>query len=377
MHKIKLLLTFVVLGLLLSVGPSAVMAKELPPLQPQSTSGAPQGLAEARQKALDWIAEVSQHDLQLVVWVGATVSEPIQFVDLKEQSASLVFSVVKGEEEVGYITVGVQSGRYPILEYGLSPSPARNFTQVRDLAMQSLKTDESEMEVMFLHLGPMAYLAQFTAEIDRGIESVAFHLWSLEKVSPQAWAISPKGGPEAVGESPVAHSSAGLGAYTIPGVPYYIMDDVPGLHNHCGPTSGAMIYGYWKDHGFPNLWPGSAGALISALYGYMGTNQGHPGTLPGQYVSGMENYAHTHGYPGTDAYETYAGWDNYVAEINANRPVGIILWTDLHWITGVGWYESTGDYYLANHDCWDRNLHYLSYSEYYDEMEYVFVHPSA
>ena len=298
----KFVSVFVLLALLLGVPLNVGVAQSPSPAQLQPTQKTPQGLDEARQSALEWIIEASQHAPGMEIWNGATVGEYTQFVDLEKQPVSIVFSVVKGQEEVGYVTVDVQSGYYVVLEAGLSPSLARNVVQAREIASQKLKASPSNMEVTLLHLGPMAYLAQFTVRTKEGLENMIIHLGSLEEMPPSALKQIP---PEIWKDRlrrRKAVATPSYGGHTISGVPYYIMDDAPWLTNHCGPTSGANVYGYWKDHGFPDLWPGSVSALIGALYQYMGTNSGHPGTYPFEYADGMESYADVHGYPGTSTY---------------------------------------------------------------------------
>jgi hypothetical protein len=377
MRKVKLSLTLLVLVLLMGISPDLGVAQALPPAQEHKAQETSYSLEKARQSALKWIVGASQHAPGMGSWNGATVGGHTEFVDLESQPVSVVFSVVNDKDRVGYVTVDVQSGDYIVLEAGLSDSPARNVAQAREIAGRKLRVDPSSMDVVRLHTGSMAYLAQFTVRTQEGSKDIVIHLKSLEQVPSWLLEEAPRGMWNDRFEKRKTVSSSSYSGHTISGVPYYIMDDHPYLTNHCGPTSGANIYGYWDDHGYPNLWPGYVETLIGMLYNHMGTNEGHPGTYVSEYAAGMESYADERGYAGIDTI-TYVGhsyeWSAIKAEMNADRPIGVLDWSRLHWVTGAGWYVDSNNY-IITHNGWDRYQHFLNYTVYWGDLDEVFVRP--
>lgn len=151
--------------------------------------------------------------------------------------------MVKYQEEVGYVAVDVQSSDYIILEAGLSPSPARNVVQAREIASRKLKADPGNMEVARLHVGPMAYLAQFTVRTKEGLKNMTIHLESLEQVPPSALKQIPSGIWKDRSRNRKTVTTSSYDGHTISGIPYYIRDDAQYLTNHCGPTSRPYIRG--------------------------------------------------------------------------------------------------------------------------------------
>ena len=181
MREGKLLPILALVSLVLSVVVLATVAPQGPSSLQTQAAQTPQGLDEARQSALDWIAEVSQNVTGWDIWKDATVGECTQFTDGGGHLSALVFPVIKDQEEVGYVTIDVQSGRRTVSESGLGPSPVHNLPQARELAAQRLGTSPSDLEVRLIFQG--LYLAEFTGQNGKDI---TFNLVSLREV-PEPW----------------------------------------------------------------------------------------------------------------------------------------------------------------------------------------------
>lgn len=182
MRESKLLPILMLVLLVLSVAVFATVVPDPSSPQAQATQ-TPEGLDEARQSALEWVAEASQHAPGMEIWKDATVGECTQFTDGGGHLSALVFPVIKGQEEVGYVTIDVQFGRRTVLESGLGSSPVHDLPQARELAAQRLGTSPSDLEVRLIFQGPMWYLADFTSQNGK---SITFNLSSLREF-PEPW----------------------------------------------------------------------------------------------------------------------------------------------------------------------------------------------
>ncbi|UCE68112.1 MAG: IPTL-CTERM sorting domain-containing protein [Candidatus Zixiibacteriota bacterium] len=204
---------------------------------------------------------------------------------------------------------------------------------------------------------------------------------------------------------------------TIPNVPSYIW------HHGCGPTALGMVVGYWDGNGYPNLVPGDASSQTAAVDAMIADDSGNPNcSLPDgdhfqDYSCPIDTFpnmktdrsvtggAHTSDCV-ADFMETswssvsnYYGWSwfsdvapsfinyvnftdptygpaatghryhqftfaNYMAEIDAGRPVVLLVDTDGdgdtdHFVTGIGYDNSTNEYGIYN--TWDHSIHWFSW----------------
>ncbi len=150
-----------------------------------------------------------------------------------------------------------------------------------------------------------------------------------------------------------------------------------------------MIIGYWDKHGYPDLYAGnpdvydastkslisSAGHIAQAgghntsgctgvensLSCYMNTDPVTGGSSTSGIVNGLDNYATSKGYNFdaqalTNEFSENFSFDDYKAEIDAGRPVEIlVLKTGAgHAVTGIGYEDNAGtanDFYVL-HDTW-------------------------
>ncbi len=204
----------------------------------------------------------------------------------------------------------------------------------------------------------------------------------------------------------------------IAGVPSYIWQ------HGCGPTALGMVVGYWDGNGYPNLVPGDASTQTAAVNAMIADDSGNPNcTLPDgdhyqdyscplDYSPGpiLPDRSETGGAHTSDCVgdfmktswsseSNYYGWSwfldvapsfvsyvnlvapaygptansfaypdfsfaDYMAEINAGRPVVLLVDTDGngytdHFVTGIGYNDSTMEYGIF--DTWDHSIHWFDW----------------
>ncbi len=203
----------------------------------------------------------------------------------------------------------------------------------------------------------------------------------------------------------------------IPDVPAYIW------HHGCGPTALGMVIGYWDSHGYPSLVPGDATTETPQVDAMIANDNGdlncgaalsdhyHDYSCPVDYSPNMQNDKSTFGgahasncvadfmrtswssmnnYYGwswfSDMASAFIGyvnhidpsylpvaanisfysftWAQYKSEIDAGRPVVLLVDTDGnsstdHFVTGIGYDDATQQYGV--HDTWDNGIHWFSW----------------
>ena len=219
-------------------------------------------------------------------------------------------------------------------------------------------------------------------------------------VSSAAFADALGGPAEPMGSADLGEGGGGANVKTISGVPSYIW------YNGCGPTAAGMIVGYWDAHGFGNLIPGTNDwntnqqavkdmiASPGHIYDYVPSPDRTPtaedpyhtsdcvadfnycSRLPDKYGwsyysyqdDGLRNYALYRGYAGSTANNvTYSSlWDDFVAAIDNNHPVELLVDTDGngstdHFVTAVGYDDTPGAYRYACFDTWYHTIRWESY----------------
>lgn len=194
------------------------------------------------------------------------------------------------------------------------------------------------------------------------------------------------------------------------GVPAYDQNKSKHPSNGCGPTSGAMVLGYWDTHGYDKLQfdqdrPDGID-LMNDLYVDMGTTS--IGTSPSMWLSGVRYHANSSHYSGNGSgflYDTkyhfatasnstaggfWAPWDLAKLEIDNTRPFGLdISWDNgsvpnltynNHWVTGSGYMEdpATSSYYLNINNSWGGTdtINYYSYASGKDSLTTTAVRPA-
>lgn len=208
-----------------------------------------------------------------------------------------------------------------------------------------------------------------------------------------------------------------------------VIDEVPAyLWRHgCGPTAAGMVIGYWDGYGYDDLIPGDASTQTNAVNQVIASGGNSSNPNPPSSEQHYEDYARPEDYyPNllTDDYiiqgrtphsdncigdymdtskstrNNYYGWswfsdvddallgyingvnpqhkvvvnnlnwgeitwNNYCQEIDANRPVILLVDTDGngendHFITAIG-YDDSHNY--ACYDTWDTDIHWYDFSK--------------
>jgi hypothetical protein len=221
---------------------------------------------------------------------------------------------------------------------------------------------------------------------------------------PSAWppdAQSTTGPVPPPGIEPGIQGLEELAATVVLDVPIYMW------HHGCGPTAAGMVFGYWDGNGFDNLVPGNADtqtaavdAMIASTGNYndyclpldywpdpilddlseLPVGDEHPDNCVADLMKTSQSYySNYYGwswfsdvddsmqgyvdmvapeYSATTQNQTWGvfNWDTYRAEIDAGRPVVLLVDVDGngatdHFVTAIG-YNDSGTMYGC-HDTWD------------------------
>jgi len=241
-------------------------------------------------------------------------------------------------------------------------------------------------------------------------ESIIFQDWPLDAQS------------RGLGSSVSEYEGEGGGALGT----QIVIQDVPayaGNDGGCGPTAAAMILGYYDGHGFPDLVAGDASSQTSAVNNMI-SSQGnwddycvpldyYPGPMysdKSEYPYGDEHsddciadfmktsqskvnnyYSWSWFSDVDDALEDYVdyiapqyevnannlqyyysgsglNWDNYCAEINANRPMVLLIDSNGnndadHFVTAIGYWDNNGQQYYGCYDTWTKNIKWYDFTK--------------
>lgn len=193
-----------------------------------------------------------------------------------------------------------------------------------------------------------------------------------QKEAKQIWdKVKKKGGYGGSSPTNLTISATATTSGSISGVPIYDQSLSAYPDSACGPTSGAMVLGYWDTHGYTRLQNDSDRTngiqLMNDLYVDMGTGQ--TGTDKRQWRNGIETHANTqNGYRfSTAQYDNLSGYSTvwyYVKyEIDNVRPFGFYIGFDngkvpgltyrYHWVTGKGYSDGgSGNRYVTINNSW-------------------------
>ena len=186
-----------------------------------------------------------------------------------------------------------------------------------------------------------------------------------------------------------------------------VLDDVPAYlwYGGCGPTAGGMVLGYWENHGYRNMitagdgsanWATNADGIRqtiaspeyfrdyynaqpdlpsphadNCLADFMGASRGSlvaGGVYDTKVASGLVNFAKGQGYAAASGSKSSYSpilWDKITGEINAGRPVVLLVdstgdHVGDHFITAIG-YDNTASLRFAAYDTYDLTLHWYNY----------------
>ncbi len=138
----------------------------------------------------------------------------------------------------------------------------------------------------------------------------------------------------------------------VPVIDQDIYEDIFGERYLCGPTTVSEVMGYWSENGYPNLAgpllgeiPETSDAMTSLLrdtiYNWSGWIRGL-GNYPEDLAQGIRNYTDYRGYD----FEVMLGsrgrasWGDTTDELDAGRPVILLLWNIPHYVVVTGYTDN-------------------------------------
>ncbi|MCK4449253.1 MAG: hypothetical protein KAX26_01545, partial [Anaerolineae bacterium] len=199
-----------------------------------------------------------------------------------------------------------------------------------------------------------------------------------------------------------------------------VLLDVPAYiwYNGCGPTAAGMVVGYWDGNGFDNLVSGSAGTQTSEVDAMMSSSGNYddyclpidsfPNLLPDKseppegdehtddcvadlmetsqsfhnnyygwsWFSRVDDALQGYVQMAAPAYSATAEnqawgtftWNGYRAEIDAGRPVVLLVDTDAsggtdHFVTAIGYSDESGTNMYACRNTWDTGVHWFEFAQ--------------
>ncbi|MDA8213507.1 MAG: hypothetical protein M0021_16780 [Clostridia bacterium] len=342
-------------------------------------------------------------------WNSVQTEEPVLYYDNNGNPDSFIVPLKKKGVEVGFITVSASKEYYPVKEAVETAPLHLKVNKVIKSIENILPVNQKVGNIQFIHDGALEYLAK--AEILEGkvVKGVRYFDLMTDKVLPEKYTpVSKKGIPEDQTNvkkvwgkilDPVVtiqsvHIEPGTGAtYSddITDLPSYIQ----GSYNDCGPTSGAMVLGWWDIHGYTQLQADSDRAtgvqLRDALYTAMGT--GWDGTGVYGYKNGISSYwqSKVGTTPTTSSANWSSGyttvWNLGITELGAGRPVGMLIGStkygdnlayNYHWVAGRKFYDGgQGNRFVKVNDGagYTASLNFDDYWAAKDDIAFVSARP--
>ena len=228
------------------------------------------------------------------------------------------------------------------------------------------------------------------------------------------------------GVDPAVVSAASADAVVIVNVPAYLW------RHGCGPTAAGMVIGYWDGRGFDDLVPGDASSQTDAVNAMIASGgpasnytdycepidsypdlkpdrseppvgDEHPDNCVADYMKtsqsfyynyygwswfsavgpAMKNYVDALGQDGYDVTvnnlymvrDSSLNWDSFRAEIDAGRPMVLLVDTDGnggtdHFVTAVGYDEEAGVKKYACLDTWSAGLRWCEFASMAEGQEW-------
>jgi hypothetical protein len=303
------------------------------------------------------------------VWKEAVPAELVTYYNPDGSIAVYVFSVIKGRENVGFVTLSAYS--HPaVLEFSTAPAPHK---MILDTACQVSPELDTDIPVF---LGPALYVYQTASASEEGSGFITLdgtrmlHLTTNELAQMvQAWHRFVDDSIDQIVESDLVEAQASKvlsvapvrqGCSTIQPCNCAACGDqcacnICPCSNHCWvgchPAAGASIMAYWNGHGYSGL-GSNVDTIMIALHQHMNTSECGATTRPNS-TTGIESYTASKGYDfDTACISTHTGcngqpptFQQLVNEIDAGQPV--IVAFNGHAYTGIG-YDTDGQIAILN-----------------------------
>ncbi|MBC7194945.1 MAG: hypothetical protein H5U37_04745 [Caldisericia bacterium] len=285
------------------------------------------------------------------------IVSPFIYKDKYGNYRTIVFGVEKENKIIGRVVINYDKYNPIFLEFAETPPP--HLIDIKEVIMNKISLKENQYlgEEEYIYIFPLLFYIHFDViEKDKKIDDLYF-FFNEKRV------VEFKEIPEFEKIKKFIFNENNIKGY------YKILLDVPdystdntNLCNPCGPVAGANILGYWDKHGYPKLQldgdESTGSQLTTCLWNDMNTDCNY-GTIPSKFGDGIKTHANTthNGYY-CNYHFSFSGtytpqFGNVCYEINNDRPLAILINWNIntwHWITGIGYYQGIGGYYIYVRD---------------------------
>ena len=270
-------------------------------------------------------------------WIGARLTTPQAYYDLKGKPSAYMFAMENDGEVVGHIIVGSSAYGYPVFEAADSPPPSI------PSANEGKSILERDLGLKIAKIGPptrLLYLGwdHLFAVYQAGRQEVAVNLvfdFAIPAASLKAAMPSPevyKANKKVTGEaiSDLLESSD-YNSLSLPSRGFYYLPmgyySEPG-QRYCGPCSGVSIGEYYRDH----KWPGYGDLpdneeMYEYLWYSMKAYKYGGNVYAWDYGPGFLDMADYYGYSNFEYYGDYwpshGDYANIVSYINNGWPTAL------------------------------------------------------
>jgi hypothetical protein len=349
----KILIIVLAVGLVLALSVTSVTF----------AAGGKKEVALAQEAGQAWLDRTVAIGGEPLEWIGARLTTPQVYYDLKGKPNAYMFAIENNGEVVGYIIVGSSEYGYPMWEAAdVPPLSIPSADKVKSTLKRDLGLDVASVArpTRLLYLGfdnvfavyqvggkEVAVNLLFDVAVAAANLKTAMPSPEVYKANNEAIELARPEQLQGTGDNalPLASTSKILKVY-----PYRLGD-----RYWCGPCSGVSIGWYYREQrGYSNL-PASCTGYASCydpMYDELVTCWGkdHP-IWGGEYWDGFECMTTGAGYNNFncvgDPIVTAGDYWNRVADINNNWPIAIFCWnfyyleepdTDIpHWMVIRGY----------------------------------------
>jgi Peptidase_C39 like family len=372
---------------------ASTIAYAAPPVSENSVTA-----AEAENAALQYVARFSSSIMP--EWSNAQVSEPVPYYSFIDDTiAAYEFTVLNNGNDVGFIVISARKDWMPALEWGSGEAPSSHMDEAKCVAVENgFSSNDGIMEAKIYYNGALSQSVQFGEKMKNKGNIINLFSGLVEQISKEqnplqmdknkanrAW--------EEISQCTKAlsttsvQSAAAASQKIISGVPAYYQHNQCDVCCDCGhgtvqypacvgiardpweegdgcaPISGAMVLGYWRTHGYPNISPDDE-TLID--HGHAKMNTDFYGQTQSWYVaSGINLVSNIYSYHFQATSYSPVWWSDIVNEVNANRPFALSVWGHPtygnHVLCGFGYYYDDWVSSIACYDTFGTSIHYILY----------------
>jgi hypothetical protein len=414
--SLALILVTLISGISLAASPSLSVSK-----------------AAAEKAALDLI---QRFDDKMISWTkDSIVGEPVIYYAPDGNKSAYEYPVQTNGKDAGFILVSARKDWEPVLEFSDGTPPSSYVTDAESVAkeMGYVLADEKSTPMLY-YFGAFSFAVQFGDGMKDSNDAIHLTTGNTIKISDSSPQLkmdpvkAQKNWGDILGQesvsllSKLSNSIFGkstaeasvdisvtqlekrlLGYGEISGVPAFYQeryvwghgddrsffaDDYPDCVGYaddpwddwdgCAPIAGAMVLGYWSEHGYPNIPDPDLGetedTLIDHCHKFMGTNyDGETSTnMVAQGIEDLANddeYGFDYDFTCDDTYDYLYLVEN---EIDADRPCAMSM-EDFemeedfnHTVCVYGYSDTIYGAYLHIWNTWNTNDYYIAWNDWSD-----------